>query len=240
MGYLSFGIRSCFAAHSTVRLTNGTVKQMKDLVIGDEVETVSMNSKKRNAPGSNDQQQRQQITGEKIYTWLHRDETAVRDFVEIHLATGNKICMTEDHFIMRAKNNNANGEATKKNKKPYEFVTAAQVRLGDVLYQHIRGTCLVATVPVIGIELLKQRAGVYAPATLSGTILVDDIVCSCYAQFERFTSHKLAHMALAPMRWTSSTKKMMQQQRQIQPSGIHPYCMFNIKLYECYKHVAAL
>ena len=41
-------------------------------------------------------------------------------------------------------------------------------------------------------------AGIYAPVTEQGNIIVENILASCYADFE---NHKLVHLAFAPLRW---------------------------------------
>ena len=44
----------------------------------------------------------------------------------------------------------------------------------------------------------KDQLGVYAPLTSQGNIIVDDILASCYSDFD---SHELQHMVFLPFRW---------------------------------------
>ena len=64
----------CFPAHATVQLSNGSIKQMRDLAIGDSVHT----------PNGSQQ-------GEAVIAWLHRDTDVLCDFLEFTLATGTRV-----------------------------------------------------------------------------------------------------------------------------------------------------
>ena len=55
---------------------------------------------------------------------------------------------------------------------------------------------LVSETVVDVIDIVKQ--GYIAPLTQEGTIIVNNIAASCYATIN---NHRIAHVALAPMRW---------------------------------------
>lgn len=77
-----------------------------------------------------------------------------------------------------------------------------------------------------------SAAGVYAPITERGTIVVDDVIVSCYAEF---ASHAAAHASMAPLRyvyhagqlltdWMTMTLRLQQQPRCAgADDGVHWY-----------------
>lgn len=50
-----------------------------------------------------------------------------------------------------------------------------------------------------------RRKGVYAPLTATGTVVVDNVLASCYAVID---SQKTAHWAFAPVRWYYALKSI--------------------------------
>lgn len=77
-----------------------------------------------------------------------------------------------------------------------EYVMAKDIRVGMSIYvMNDRGQLTIETITNI-IDVVKQ--GYTAPLTQEGTLIVNNIAASCYATI---SSHRLAHAALAPMRW---------------------------------------
>jgi hedgehog protein len=56
--------------------------------------------------------------------------------------------------------------------------------------------------------MIEPVEGYAAPLTMSGTILVDGILASCYASIE---SQTIAHTVMAPVRWWYSIHGMIDQ-----------------------------
>lgn len=70
--------------------------------------------------------------------------------------------------------------------------------------------------------------GVYAPLTTEGTIVVDDIVTSCYASLN---SHALAHLAMAPFRFAHHVIGS-RDQRSTPSDGVHWYAEILLRFAE--------
>lgn len=82
--------------------------------------------------------------------------------------------------------------------------------------------------------------GICAPATKSGTVVVGNVMCSCYAEHNKFTTHSIAHAALALLRWKETVLGKRKQTNAVQMEGLHKYCIFGIKVFEYCKVVNSL
>ncbi|GFT95352.1 desert hedgehog protein B [Trichonephila clavipes] len=156
----------CFKATSTV-MTKVGYKKMADLKIGDEVVS------KFEVNGV--------LSFSKVIAFLHRDKHMNVTFVRIQTNSSNILLLTQRHLIFKWKN---------------EIPTATyamHVKEGDFIYtRSVTNQTMLATVTNVSLLTLK---GVYAPLTESGTIVVDGIWVSCYAEV---TSHNMAHALFFP------------------------------------------
>ncbi|KAJ2951941.1 hypothetical protein O0L34_g4194 [Tuta absoluta] len=129
-------------------------------------------------------------TGKLVYsevlTFLDRDPNATRAFVQVTAQNGVTITTTPSHLLLLAA---ADG---------FREVFAANIQVGDTLLTHGPGSVMRPSRVVR--SKMVTRLGVYAPLTTTGTIMVDDALASCYALVR---SQKLAHTAMAPLRWLS-------------------------------------
>ncbi|PRD38478.1 UNVERIFIED_CONTAM: dhh-b [Trichonephila clavipes] len=159
----------CFKATSTV-MTKVGYKKMADLKIGDEVVS------KFEVNGV--------LSFSKVIAFLHRDKHMNVTFVRIQTNSSNILLLTQRHLIFKWKN---------------EIPTATyamHVKEGDFIYtRSVTNQTMLATVTNVSLLTLK---GVYAPLTESGTIVVDGIWVSCYAEV---TSHNMAHALFFPVRF---------------------------------------
>jgi len=76
-------------------------------------------------------------------------------------------------------------------------VFAGHLQTGNYVIVNTSGN--VGRARVVDVKWSRDPAGgVYAPITARGTLVVDDVIVSCYAEF---SSHSTAHASLAPLRY---------------------------------------
>ena len=146
----------CFSKDMTVQLEGEKVVKMSDLTVGDKVLT---------ATG----------TYETVYAFGHYDATQEATFLQLH---------TTRSFGGKHNNNNNNNN---NNNKPLELtsehmvfvhgskqpVRAGNLKVGDIL-QSQQAEYVIRKIQTV------QRAGVYAPLTTGGTLVVNGIAASSY------------------------------------------------------------
>ncbi|KAF4692173.1 hypothetical protein FOZ60_013913 [Perkinsus olseni] len=141
---------------------------------------------------------------QKLVTWLHYSPEEVGTFLQFQLRASKRT------FVASAEHLIYDPEAS-------DFVRADQAR-SVCLLNPLEGTCT-------GVSSIAESSpvhckGVYCPLTTSGTIIVDDVLCSCFASPEciPFTiSHRAALIVTSPIRF-SSVKDTPAY------TDIHPYC----------------
>ncbi|KAF1373100.1 hypothetical protein PFLUV_G00256810 [Perca fluviatilis] len=189
----------CFPGSSTVTLQDGTKKAVKHLQTGDRVLAADDD-------------------GNPIYTdfimFIDQDSTTRRLFYVIETDSGQKITLTAAHLLFVGHNTTE--------EERMSAIFASQVQSGQkvfVLYAE-RSRLEPVTVKRIYTE---EHEGSFAPVTVQGTVVVDQVLASCYAVIE---DHDLAHWALAPIRlahWVSSWLFRSQPQVSAQNDGVHWY-----------------
>ncbi|CAJ1428752.1 unnamed protein product, partial [Effrenium voratum] len=82
----------------------------------------------------------------------------------------------------------------------WKWVAAKHLQPNDIV------SCRGQHSAVLGVKL-EEAAGVFAPLTTSGRLLVEGVLCSCYAPPEELRlSHGLCHLAMAPLRWATCAR----------------------------------
>ncbi len=155
----------CFSSTSLISTLNEGKKSISDLNYGDMIKTIDQSSNK--------------IVYSKFITYLHRDEHVLADFIKIITNQNKTIKISEKHLV-----------ATLRNKK-VEFILAKNLNENDFLVSYDDNENMIYE-EIISIIKYVQEIGVYAPLTETGTMLVDDVLVSCYANIDK---HDWAHFA---------------------------------------------
>ncbi|XP_019942763.2 sonic hedgehog protein [Paralichthys olivaceus] len=190
----------CFPGSSTVTLQDGTQKPVKALQTGDRVLAADAH-------------------GQPVYTdfimFIDQDSTTRRLFYVIETDSGQKITLTAAHLLFVGHSN-----STERAHRGMSAVFASQVRPGQTVFVLDAERLQPVTVKRI---YTQEHKGSFAPVTAQGTVVVDQVLASCYAVIQ---DHELAHWALAPVRlahWVSSLLFSSQPQASAQKDGVHWY-----------------
>ncbi|XP_015514560.1 sonic hedgehog protein A isoform X1 [Neodiprion lecontei] len=165
----------CFPGRSIVRTEDGFNKRLDQLEIGERIAALDSAGK---------------IVYSEVIAFLDRSPEERRQFVRITTASGRALTLTPSHLVPVSLES---GSTT-------EF--AAKVRVGDqiLVRESDRGVETLRWDRVASTRLVIEK-GIFAPLTTEGTVLVDDVVASCYAVVD---SQFVAHSAFLPMRiWTN-------------------------------------
>ncbi|XP_055944925.1 sonic hedgehog protein-like [Argiope bruennichi] len=181
------GARSggCFSANSTIQTETGR-KRMAELRIGDRVLVTTP---------------RGDLEYSEVILFLDRNPTDNRTYIAIETESGAKITLTPSHLIF-----------TEPDQRTADVTNlyatyAKNVQIGHYVYvvsrtgAHPRGQLILEKVKNIAVE---SEVGVYAPLTRHGTVVVNDVVASCYAMMYE---QSLAHLAFMPVRLLHNFKQ---------------------------------
>ena len=115
---------------------------------------------------------------EPVITFIHRQPDVIQQFLKITTTKGKILKITEDHLIFVEK------------RGQMSTIPARDLKTGDMF--HVREGENAKRDDARNISLVIEK-GIYAPVTLSGTILVDDVHTSCYFDV---LSHEWSHRAM--------------------------------------------
>lgn len=119
----------------------------------------------------------------KVIGWLHREPEVEADFLQLHHSRGT-LSVTREHLVFCA--------------VASDYVPSIQVKCMEV--PDIDGS--LASSEISRVTEIRS-SGIYAPLTESGSLLVDGVHVSCYAEPERLpfkVTHSLGQLAMAPFK----------------------------------------
>ena len=136
-------------------ITHRGLVSIEELQLGDEVQTI----------------QNGNILMTNFLGWIHKEEDHTERFLKLKTESA-QITLSEKHVIFYKPKGRKEDTMT--------TIFADLVEEGDLLEVILDGK--VHWERVINIDS-ETRKGIYAPLTTAGTILVDNVLASCYADF---------------------------------------------------------
>jgi hypothetical protein len=172
------GGHHCFSAEMTVMTPFGT-KRMDQVRAGDKVMVTSSDSKPVFEP----------------VEWLyHRDHEAQADFITVTTKSQRTLQLSANHLIPSVPC--SNGQVQKMNVDTLANSAshfARRLKVGSCIATMINGELIADEVISV---VQETKRGIYSPITNHGTIIVNDIVVSCYSSVENHLAQKTVHSAL--------------------------------------------
>lgn len=173
-------IALCFPAGASVVTPQGA-KRMEDLRVGDTVRVMTTDGR---------------LTWSQVCGWAHRDQQASAPYLRL-TTSHRQLVVSGDHLVATIAGSSIS------------FVPAKTIQPGHTLVEcdnsTAEGSAGVWGNRVVSVDAVHAQ-GVFAPLTLTGTVVVDGVAASCYAATK---SHTLAHAAMKPVRagWRHNPEK---------------------------------
>lgn len=187
----------CFHGSNKVQLENGREKKISEVKVGDSVLAVDQHGLLRFSP---------------VIMQLHQSPEERSIFLVIRTKTGRNLTLTPNHLMYKK----MNGKVDLNLKEFFNFHTvfAKDVRKDDKVLV-LDGRNGMKSDRVVSVEVVSLN-GVYSPLTAHGNIIVEDILASCYSDYQ---SHSLLQIAFAPFRWFHDAKLFFQKTKMAQKEG---------------------
>ncbi|RZC40304.1 Hint and/or PT-HINT domain containing protein [Asbolus verrucosus] len=159
----------CFSGDSTVLTSTGQRRKLSEVQVGERILAEDPSTK--------------EMVFSEVLLFLHYDPYQKREFLQITLSKGQVLTVTPNHLVVSGKLTDS------------RTVYAKKLKIGDTLRvsdsnNRLKEDEIVQVKPVL-------RTGVFAPLTTVGTLVVNDVLASCYATVD---DQSLAHWAFSPIR----------------------------------------
>jgi len=113
--------------------------------------------------------------------WLHLEPTTTMKFINLRTQSGHRLSISSEHLIYETDCRGGAGDA----------IYAKNVRIGKCVYIKNENGEFKET-PVT--EMDQQRmTGIYSPITDTGSIVVNDVLASCYSYYENEALQKFVY-----------------------------------------------
>lgn len=142
-----------------------------------------------------------------VVALLHANHTDTASYVRLRCDSGLQLHISPEHLV-RARQKvpcggRASGDAGQGAR--WAWLAAQDVLPGSEL----EDAC---GAPALVVEVLRASLrGIFAPLTRSGTLVVDGVLCSCYAPPAAWAvSHEACHVAMAPLRLLAGLREAVE------------------------------
>lgn len=172
-------LEKCFPATARVCRDDGAILLMSDVRIGDLLLV---------ADG----------TYSPVWTFLvHQQQGSFIDYLRIS-TNRSTLQITRSHLILMHRQGHTG---------PPRYLQASRLRPGDHIFL-LRADAKETRQETEVVEVIDtvKRSDAYAPLTEAGTLVVDDVIVSCYGAYEH---HSLIHAAMQPFRMWNKMKSYL-------------------------------
>lgn len=194
-GYKEEAWGGCFSSDSVVKLENGADLRVRNLQIGDIVQVMTEEGK----------------LGYSEIVMFADFKPDIPRASHVLIETENpakRITLTPSHLIFTTSNSS---ESRLKSKQ------AGKVLPGEFLQVSSQGKLVPSLVRRVSVV---KRTGMVAPVTMQGNVIVDGVLCSCYAMI---ADHDIAHTVFSPLRLVHSFASNLWRMDMSIQQGMHWY-----------------
>ncbi|XP_060638566.2 sonic hedgehog protein [Anolis sagrei] len=186
----------CFPGTAWVNLEQGGTKLVRDLHPGDRVLAADLQGR---------------LLYSDFLAFLDQEEPPIRKlfYVIETRSPRTRLLLTAAHLLFVA--------STQNNHSQPQPIFASRVQPGQRIYVLGHGGRTLLPAAVHRVSLKEEASGAYAPLTAQGTILINQVLASCYAVIEE---HSWAHWAFAPFRVAHALLAMLY------PAGLSSPALF--------------
>ncbi|CAL1676887.1 unnamed protein product [Lasius platythorax] len=173
----------CFPGKSLVTTEDGGRKRLDEVSLGERIAALDSHG---------------DVVYSEVIAFLDRAPSERRQFIRLTTKSGRVLTLTPAHLVPVENRSSIFAAKVQPGDRILVSDTAARNRTNG----RLRWDSVVETKLVL-------EEGVFAPLTTEGTLLVDDVVASCYAVVD---SQSVAHYAFLPLRiWNSVTSFFVQR-----------------------------
>jgi len=133
-----------------------------------------------------------QLEYSSVRYWLHAQPSLSMKFFTLHTESGHRLSITSEHLIYETDCQGNGGSA----------IYAKNVQVGRCLYVNENGQLKETRIVEKG---QAQMNGIYSPITTTGSIVVNDVLASCYNYYENESLQKLVYQYVIGFQDTLAT-----------------------------------